>query len=501
MSLDRVRAVADAVLYEGYLLYPYRATSRKNQVRWQFGVLGPPGAADNGVGEESGMSVQCLLTNGSPATGATDRRPPGPSLTIHLRFLQLQTRTVERYDGQGGRFMPVDELVVGDEQWLSWDEAVEQEVALDYSAEELRRGGTKEVAVEGHEDIEEISAGPGEPSRGDPVGRIVRQRWPLHARLSATTAEDEGYTRLEIRIDNLSPEPGPGSASKDTAIRTSVIGTHLILEAEGARFVSVIDPPGAAASPARRCVQHRCWPVLAGETSASDGEAVTSTVVLASPIILYDFPEVAEQSAGALFDSTEIDEILTLRVMTMTDAEKAEARATDPRAREIIDRCDHLPPSALQQLHGILRNPHPLAPETPMSSAGATDLRDVDPPAFGEPDVPWWDPAADQAVRPELDTVVIDGVPVSKGSLVRVHPSRRADAQDLFFAERVARVTAVLSDVDGGVHVALVLVDDPAADLHDWYGRYWYFAPDELEPLPGRGVEEPLTEHREESRS
>ena len=80
--------------------------------------------------------------------------------------------------------------------------------------------------------------------------------------------------------------------------------------------------------------------------------------------------------------------------------------------------------------------------------------------------------------------MLIDGVPVANGSLVRMHPQRRADAQDLFFADQVARVTAVLCDVDGDTHVAVVLVDDPAADLHDWYGRYLYFAPDELEPLP-----------------
>ncbi|MGI8523124.1 MAG: hypothetical protein ACR2K3_07415, partial [Nocardioides sp.] len=114
------------------------------------------------------------------------------------------------------------------------------------------------------------------------------------------------------------------------------------------------------------------------------------------------------------------------------------------------------------------------------------------PPSFGTGDVPWWDPASDESVKPELDSVVINGVSVAKGSLVRVHPSRRADAQDLFFADQVARVTAVLSDVDGGTHVALVLVDDPAADLHEWYGRYLYFAPDELEPLD---------QAREESRS
>ena len=42
-------------------------------------------------------------------------------------------------------------------------------------------------------------------------------------------------------------------------------------------------------------------------------------------------------------------------------------------------------------------------------------------------------------------------------------------------------------DVDGETHVAVVLVDDPAAELHDWYGRYLYFAPDELEPLAAAG--------------
>ena len=60
MTIDQVRAVADAVLYEGYLLYPYRATSGKNQLRWQFGVLGPRGAEQAGLGEGSSLSMQCL---------------------------------------------------------------------------------------------------------------------------------------------------------------------------------------------------------------------------------------------------------------------------------------------------------------------------------------------------------------------------------------------------------------------------------------------------------
>ncbi len=477
MSLDQVRAVADAVLYEGYLLYPYRATSRKNQVRWQFGVLGPPGAADRGVGEESSMATQCLLDG------------PPERLTVHLRFLQLQTRTVERYDGQGVA-TPVDVLTVGDLQLMSWDEAVECECVVELSAADLRDGTSREVTVEGGEDVEAITDGETQ------VGRIVRRREPLRASITVTTADDDaGVERLEVRVDNVHPDR---PSDKDAAIRSSLIGAHLVLSSDAARFLSVIDPPESARATAGRCRQHRCWPVLAG--SPDEAAPSTSDVVLGSPIILYDFPEVAEQSSGSLFDATEIDEILTLRVMTMTEAEKAEARATDAKAREIIDRCDQLSPGDLQQLHGILRNPY-TDQAGPSAAAGPADIRNVDPPTFGDPDVPWWDPTVDEAVQPELDAVVIDGVRVAKGSLVRVHPSRRADAQDMFFDSQVARVAAVLSDVDGDVHVALVLADDPGADLHDWYGRYWYYAPDELEPLPDHSGGEPQpVEHREESR-
>src|SRR5882757_642603 len=88
---DAVRAVADAVLYEGYLLYPYRASSAKNQSRWQFGVLGPPGAAPAAFAEEPEMAMQCLLAAG-----------PDSTVAIHLRFLQLQTREVRRLEGDGG---------------------------------------------------------------------------------------------------------------------------------------------------------------------------------------------------------------------------------------------------------------------------------------------------------------------------------------------------------------------------------------------------------------
>lgn len=442
-GLDHVREVADAVLYEGYLLYPYRASAHKNRSRWQFGVLGPPSAAPASFAEDPGMEMQCLLSVPAGAVAPAE-------VTVLLRFLQHQTRQVRRRDADGGDTV-VPELVVAGVPVLSWDEAVECEVHL---GKVPLTGSTDRLhTVPGGEESEPLT-----DTGGATVGRIVRGRTPLAVRVRTRAEEDDGFLRLTVSVAN---EHAETVADKEAAVHASLIGTHLLVQARGAEFVSLREPSEEAAGAAARCEQRRCWPVLAGPKGSTD-------LVMGAPIILYDHPEIAEQSTGALFDSTEIDEILTLRVMTMTEREKAEARATDPRAREIVDRCDAMAPDELQQLHGLLRDPHA------EDGTGAFDTGGA----------PWWDPASDASVRPESDRVVIDGVDVAKGSLVRVHPSRRADAQDLFFAGQVARVTAVLSDVDGGVHVALVLVDDPAADLHDWYGRYFYFTPDELEPLP-----------------
>jgi hypothetical protein len=432
--LDAVRAVADAVLYEGYLLYPYRATSGKNQLRWQFGVLGPYGAAEAGTGEDSRLEMQTLL------------RSPVP-LTVHLRFLQLQRRRTERVEGEG--FVDAPELLIDGERWFAWDEAIEVERS------HLLEGAddTWTVLAGAGEEIEELRTTPG----GVVAGRLVRQRWRVEASVSARLEPIGGLYRLTVAIDNLTRAD---ELDRDEALRHSLIGAHLLIE--GAGFVSVIDPPPEARDAAETCRQHRCWPVLAGEP----GE---DTIVLGSPIILYDYPEIAQESAGSLFDATEIDEILTLRVLTMTEEEKAEARATDPKAAAIIERCDQMTPEELQRLHGVLRDPFSAGPD-PFQGSELAD----DPYAIFDDDH-----------DPETASVLIFGERVGKGSMVRVNPQRRADAQDLFYAGQLAWVAAVHRDLDGEIHLAVVLVDDPAAELHDWYGRYLYFAPDELEPVGG----------------
>ena len=428
---DRVRAVADAVLYEGYLLYPYRGTSSKNQSRWQFGVLGPPGAAEAGLGEDDLLAAQ-FLVDGAQA------------ITLVVRFLQLQHRRAERVLGDG--FEPVDKLTTASASWLTWDEAVECEMSfgpLAFGEPDPR--WTLPVVAPAGTDIEPLDG-----------GRLVRGRQQVRGELTVSTETDGDLLRISVRLANV----GAPAVDKTDAIARSMIGAHIIAEVVGGQFVSLLEPPPAAADAVSRCTRHRCFPVLAGPPGTQD-------MLLVSPIILYDHPEVAEQSNTALYDCTEIDEILTLRVMTMTDEEKAQARATDPRAAQIIDQCDAMSPEAMARLHGVLRDPHHAPGLVPEIPAG----------------VDWWDPLADNAVRPEIDAVLVNGKPVSRGSRVILRPRRNADAQDIFVAGKTALVTSVHEDVEGNKHIGVVVEDDPAADLHNWYGRYLYFSPDEIEPL------------------
>ncbi|HKS51072.1 MAG TPA: hypothetical protein VJS67_04310 [Pseudonocardiaceae bacterium] len=426
--MDVARQIADAVLYEGYLLYPYRASARKNQIRWQWGVLVPPGYADAGHGEHATSHSECLLEPGID-----------PVLHLRLRFLQLQHRS----GGDG----PVPEF----------DEAVEHEVDAVLAVSEL--SGTGQV-------VPVAVSGGSETTEG-----VTRERWPLQAevRVSAQVLNGPyGVMKLTVEVVNTSEWADP-EAARHLALRHSLIAAHTVLAVTDGEFISLLDPPEWAKPAAESCRNERIWPVMVGEAGRRD-------VLLISPIILYDYPQIAPESAGELYDGTEIDEILTLRTMTLTDEEKAEARATDERARKLMDRVDSMPPEMLDKLHGAIR----YLGETPGIK------KEPDPvETFTTPGTPWWDPGADASVDPETDSVTIAGVEVAKGSKVVLRPgSRRADAQDMFLAGLTATVAAVLLDVDGHTHVAITIDDDPGAEISAAHGRFRYFDPEELEPLP-----------------
>jgi hypothetical protein len=466
--LADARRVADAILYEGYLLYPYRGSARKNQSRFQFGVLMPPAYRGVDASEPSVSQTECLLES-----------PDEAGVTIIARFLHLQRRQVEVEDGAGG-FRPVASVQVDDADVTTWDEAAEREHRATVPLAALLAGGVDSAfEVPGSESVETLTDGAGRT-----IGRLVRRQAPLTAviRLRAERLPGPyGALRLRLTIENRTIPDGPLRRRED-GLRSALIAAHALIHVPGGRFLSLTDPPEWAVPYAETCVNMATWPVLAGPEECRE-------LVLSSPVILYDHPRIAAESAGDLFDSTEIDEILTLRTLALTDQEKREARATDPRAAELLDRLDGLPPEMLERMHGAIRYLGPPAgtgagpPEHGVPVAGRPEAG-LPAAVPQERSVPWWDPGSDTSVSPESDHILIAGVRVARGSRVLMCPgARRADAQDLFLAGRSALVEAVLFDVDGNVHLALTPEDDPAADLQRSHGRFLYFAPDEVEPL------------------
>jgi hypothetical protein len=448
----RMRAIADAVLYEGYLLYPYRASSDKNRLRWQFGVLAPCTWS-----EATGLEAWWMQSEFAVEGGA-DVRIRGCA-----RFLQPEARQLEVRRADGSRFEATPRLEVGGRLYQSFDEARLREVPFAISP--LRDGGAGEVRLDTASAlrVEPLPTAPGEPA-----ARFVRESRPLAARLVWSAehhAAPRPHWRVRVRCENDTPCAEP-SAPRDSALRSALVGLHLLFEVEQGAFVSLAEPPDWARDTAAACENVRSWPVLAG----AEGDR---TLLLAAPIILSDHPEVAPESPGDLFDATEIDEILSLRTMTLTDAEKREARATDPRAAAIIDRCDHLSPELLDRLHGAVRSLRPV--DAPAARAEPERL----PP---EPEV--WEGWTDPTV-PGEGSVMIAGVAVARGSRVRLAPSRRADAQDFMLRDRAALVAGVYEDLEGRTYLGVTLEDDPAADWMIGHGRYYYFFPDEVVPMTG----------------
>jgi hypothetical protein len=448
VTLEAARAVADAVLFEGYALYPYRASALKNQLRWQFGVLAPRAAVEDPDGtfasERWWIESQCLVAPAPAAGGA------GVTVEGQLRFLQARPREIERAVAEGGGpplFQPVPSMEVAGRLLLSWDEGAVREVGLGYA---LRRAPPPSLAVPAaneqvtgfslpHQTAVELLR----DEAGRLAGRATRrqQRLSGRIRIAATpiNAERPLY-RLSVRVENLSPRaragaPAPGArpAPRDEMLRGAFIGTHLLLAVSGGAFVSLLDPPDWARAAAASCRSVGTYPVLAGPPGCDD-------LVLSAPIILYDHPRVAPESPGDLFDATEIDEILTLRTRALTDDEKREARATDARAAALIDRIDAMPAEQMARLHGAVRPP-------------------------------------DAAVAPRRAAW-------AAGDRVRLRPgARRADVQDMFLDGQIATVEAVMADVEGRECLAVLVDADPATELLRWHGRHLYFYPDEVEAL------------------
>ncbi|WP_046507479.1 hypothetical protein [Streptomyces odonnellii] len=460
-EFDRARRVADALLFEGYVLYPYRASARKNRLRWQFGVLVPPSWACM-YGEHAEQRTECLL----------EPRRAG-HLLVELRFLKVRRRTVERPAPDGSGWTGTARLDLTDRVLVPWDEGEEQRVALRVPLDELAgEGRTVRFDRPGGVAYEPVQEAGG---TGPAVGRLVRRSRALAGEMHLATEPlpgPYGALRLTVTVRNASDWAPPDRApdprrrgDREAALPYSLIGAHLLLGLPGGRFLSMTDPPQWARPAARTCRNEHTWPVLAGGAGRDD-------VLLSSPIILDDHPELAAESPGPLYDATEIDEILSLRTAALTEEEKREARGTDARAAEVIDLVDGMPAQVMERLHGAIRGLREATGERPREDPAeapcARDAYDV----------------------PGPETVTVGERLVGVGSRVVLRPGTRgSDAQDIFLAGLGATVEAVLTDLDGETHIGVTVDGDPGTDVRRLQGRFLYFRPDEIDPRGSGGPE------------
>jgi hydrogenase maturation protease len=182
----------------------------------------------------------------------------------------------------------------------------------------------------------------------EPLGErasIVRSWLALEGSIDVTAERlREDLHRVTVRIENTTPFAG----SREESLEQTFCSCHAVLRAGiGAELVSLTDPPSELREAAEACVNEGVWPVLVGEPH----ERAT---MLASPIILEDHPRVAPESPGDLFDGGEIDQMLVLNILALTDEEKEEMRASDPKARAILERTEALTPEELMRLSGRL---------------------------------------------------------------------------------------------------------------------------------------------------
>jgi len=401
-----VDKIARAVLYEGYLLYPYRQSALKNQQRWNFGVLYPPAWAASQTGSDrSYFQMECLA-----------RAAGNAAVKVSVRFLQLVSREAGDHSGQ---------------------EAIEQEANVDW----LPLG---EIARSPR--LQEFSL----PGFASSAEGTVRRTATTEGEIEVSAAELRASVyRLTVRVRNTT---SCALGSRNDALLRSLASAHAVLQIQDGEFGSQIDPPEELWAASGACQNTGVWPVLVGDAGIRD-------TMLGSPIILYDYPQVAPESKTDLFDATEIDEILILRILTLTDAEKEEMRRSDDRARRLLEKLEATPPEHLLELHGRIR-----------------DMRRPQGDAWSA-----WDTVE---AAPVLSAAV-SGVELKKGDRVRLQPHKRADILDTLLEGKIAVIEAVEEDFEGHIQFAVVLEDDPGRDLGEMRqaGHRFFFSTQEVEPL------------------
>lgn len=392
MTSSTLDDIVNAVLYEGYILYPYRASSKKNcRERFTFGRVYPQDYSDSENGAEPCLiQTECLL----------EEKGEAPEVEVTVRFLQPMWREVGVISERDGSFHAVPELLVEGTLHQSWQEAIEREVTVSL-------GTSSRFSFPASRTTEAISA----------TAAIVRRSEAVKGVVEAQGTEvGEGVFKITVTVLNRTGLDEILCKDQQGVLMRTFASTHTILRAKKGGFLSMLERSEKFEEIRLKCRNIGTFPVL-----VEDGRTM-----LSSPIILYDYPQIAPQSVGSFFDGTEIDEMLTLRVLTMTDSEKREMRNVDEYARRLLERTETAGAESLMKMHGVMQ--------------------------FFNPNKP-------------LETVLADGRELRTGGKVRIRPKNRADAMDMMLSGKIAIIEAIEQDAEDRVHLALVLEDDPGKDL------------------------------------
>lgn len=440
--------IVNTVLYEGYILYPYRASSQKNQrERFTFGRVYPKIYSENQNGAEPcAIQTECLL----------ELKNDWPTVEITVGFLQPMRREIGALEkvvsklpeNEEPKFQSVRQLEVNGKVFQAWTEAVERKVTI--SLESFSQPMEIPFSFSASKTLEPIFN-----ENGNVAGIILRHQELLEGKVEIITESlEKNLLKISVRVLNLSPLETSDLEIFENVLQRVFASTHIVLETQDAEFVSLLEPPEKFTAFAENCKNIGVWPVLVGDEIKRELHTI-----LASPIILYDYPQIAPESAGDFFDGTEMDEMLTLRVLTMTDAEKREMDV-DNFSRKILERTHCLDGESFLKLHGVMREVNPPRAESFSSEE------------FFNPTKP-------------VKTALIGETEIEKGDRVLIRPKRRADAMDLMLAGKIAIVEAIEQDAEDKIHLALVLENDPGSDLGfaRQSGHRFFYGADEVEPL------------------
>ena len=447
MSSTQVDKIADAILYEGYVLYPYRASSRKNRSRFTFGRVYPKSYSITQTESEPFVTqTECLLRRGRDEA----------VVDLRLRFLQPIIREVGLFtqplNGLHGvpeneSFRIVPEVHLDGRLYQSWQEAAEREIHLTRASLASLRDRVESIPFwfPASNEIEPIR------DRAGLIRAFIRRRCAQIEGVGTASAEriDDWVYKVTVTIANLTHVEEVDLTGEGAILLKTFASTHAILSVSNGEFISLLDPPPAYSSSGADCKNIGTWPVLVGEKT--NGGADT---MLSSPIILYDFPTIAPESPGELFDGTEIDEILTLRVLTMTDEEKSEMNQLDDKTRRILERTESLSKEELLGMHGEMRRTGPFEHVS-----------------------------FDANTRPK--SVTIEGTELQVGDAVIIRPKGRADVMDIALEGKIAVIESIEQDAEDRIYLALVLDEDPGRDLGlaRQPGHRFFYGINEVEPF------------------